>query len=282
MDSGSSPMAAGTAEPMGELVELPANLRQAFRAELARAFHSPYETPIVVLVNGLLTTLAWFLIPNSGLFTLHGALAFPIVLASWMYSDVPATNVYGPDARRVLAALDEPKALFRLLVAKSAVLWLLVVPICSTIALVLGAKEGRPVSTGFTIFWVAIAPLGALGLCSWVGVRFPYHPLPLKVRWAKRGRFRQMIVRWTLLAASPYVVFPWLAALVALPSAWIWGLFSEPGGLQRIPDRDFALGVIVGCVVAGFAWYFGLRYAVRLSLRRRAQLEAFLADPDLG
>jgi hypothetical protein len=182
MDSGSSPMAAGTAEPMGELVELPANLRQAFRAELARAFHSPYETPIVVLVNGLLTTLAWFLIPNSGLFTLHGALAFPIVLASWMYSDVPATNVYGPDARRVLAALDEPKALFRLLVAKSAVLWLLVVPICSTIALVLGAKEGRPVSTGFTIFWVAIAPLGALGLCSWVGVRFPYHPLPLKVR----------------------------------------------------------------------------------------------------
>ena len=47
----------------------------------------------MVAVNGLLMAGAWFLLPRGWLFTLQSALAFPVVLSSWMYADVPATNV---------------------------------------------------------------------------------------------------------------------------------------------------------------------------------------------
>ena len=271
---------------MGETMPLeavlPLNLRQAFRAELHRAFHSPYEAPLAVLANALLTTSAWFLLPNSGLFTLHGALAFPVVLASWMYSDVPATNVLGGDASRVIAALDDPMALWRMLVAKSAVLWILVVPTCSLIAIVLGAKEGRPVSTVFTVFWIAIAPLGALGLSAFVGIWFPYHPIALRERWDNRKPFFGKIVRWVTLTVTPYIVVPYLAVVVALPSIAVWGLTSQRHGLARIPDRDFALGTVLGCLVSAIVWLYGLRLAVKLAIRRQAKLKHYLANPDLG
>ncbi len=56
-------------------------------------------------------SLAWFFLPRAlkdDVFTLHGSLAFALVLAAWMYSDVPATNVLAPDRQRVMAAIDEP------------------------------------------------------------------------------------------------------------------------------------------------------------------------------
>jgi hypothetical protein len=45
---------------------------------------------------------------KADVFTLHGSLAFALVLAAWMYSDVPATNVLAPDRQRMMAALDDP------------------------------------------------------------------------------------------------------------------------------------------------------------------------------
>ena len=53
------------------------------------------------------------------MFTLHGSLAFALVLAAWMYADVPATNVLAPDRQRVMAAIDDPVLLRRLLYAKN-------------------------------------------------------------------------------------------------------------------------------------------------------------------
>ena len=50
--------------------------------------------------------------------------AFALVLAAWMYSDVPATNVLAPDRQRVMAAIDDPVMLQRLLYAKNIVLWM--------------------------------------------------------------------------------------------------------------------------------------------------------------
>jgi hypothetical protein len=271
------PMAAPTHQQ-----SLPRNLHQAVRAEFNRAFHTPYETLIAVFANGLLVTLAWFLIPNGGLFTLHGALAFPIVLSSWMYSDVPATNLLGADAERILLALDDPKALWRMLVAKSAVLWSLVVPVCTLVAIAVGSKEDRPLGTLFTILWIAVFPLGALGLSAYVGVWFPYHPLSLRYRWTNRKPFRRKIVRWTLITVAPYLVVPYLTVIVAIPSILIWVLTSQQHGLTRIPDGDFAWGVVVGCIVASISWLVGLRFAVRLARRRRSKLATFLSHPDLG
>src|SRR5271165_2659660 len=79
--------------------------------EFGRAFHPPYEVPIVIAVNGVLMAGLWFLAPkawDNALFSLHGTLAFPLLLAGWMIRDVPATNVLGPDHRRTRVALDDP------------------------------------------------------------------------------------------------------------------------------------------------------------------------------
>lgn len=97
---------------------LPSSSREAVRQQVALALHSPYETPITVAVNGALMSSAWFFLPaalRDKLFTLHGTLAFALILAAWMYSDVPSTNVLGPDARRFVAAIDDPVMFRRLL-----------------------------------------------------------------------------------------------------------------------------------------------------------------------
>jgi hypothetical protein len=121
----------------------PAGLGDALRQELGRAFHPPYEAP--------------FLFPlgtQDMLFTLHGELAFPMVLASWMFSDVPATN--------------DPVLSGQMLGAKNLALWLLVAPACAAaVAVVLAASASRgrttrcPCATGRTI-------AGRSGSCSCV------------------------------------------------------------------------------------------------------------------
>ena len=110
---------------------MPGTFRAAVAAEMGQAFSPPYQVPIVVAVNGLLMAGAWFLLPRGWLFTLQSALAFPVVLSSWMYADVPATNVLAPDRIRVLAALGDGTMISRLLLAKTAVLWVFVAPLCA-------------------------------------------------------------------------------------------------------------------------------------------------------
>jgi hypothetical protein len=263
-------------------VALPTSVEAAVRDEFRRVFKKPYDVPIAVLFNGLLLTGVWFLLPTSSLITLHGALAFPIILASWMYSDVPATNVLGADAERTYAALDNPEALWRMLVAKTLVLWSLVFPICLLVVLGIGSYEDKPVATLTTIGWIAIVPLGALGISAWVGIRFPYHPIALRLRWKDRRPYRHKIVRWTLLTIMPYIIIPYIAILVAIPSVIFWGLTSQEHGVHPIPDGNFAIGAILTCLTAIAAWLLGLRLAVRLALRRRAQLTEYLANPDMG
>jgi hypothetical protein len=62
------------------------------------------------------------------MFTLHGSPAFALVLAACMYSDVPATNVLAPGSQRVMAAIDDPAMLRRLLHAKNIVPWAFITP----------------------------------------------------------------------------------------------------------------------------------------------------------
>ena len=111
---------------------LPSSSREAVRQQVALALQPPYETPITVAVNGALMSSAWFFLPaalRDKLFTLHGTLAFALILAAWMYSDVPSTNVLGPDATRFVAAIDDPVMFRRLLYAKNVVLWLIITPL---------------------------------------------------------------------------------------------------------------------------------------------------------
>jgi hypothetical protein len=66
---------------------LPATSRQAVHDQFAQTFKPPYESPITIAVNGALMSSAWFFLPaglRDKVFTLHGRLAFALVLAAWM------------------------------------------------------------------------------------------------------------------------------------------------------------------------------------------------------
>jgi hypothetical protein len=56
---------AATAQIPEPNSETPASLSAAVRIEAKRAFHPPYETPIVVAVNGALMSSCWVFLPGS-------------------------------------------------------------------------------------------------------------------------------------------------------------------------------------------------------------------------
>lgn len=266
-------------------VVLPTTWHDAVRAELGRVFRPPFEVPIVVVVNGLLMTGSWFLLPphwKNALFSLHGTLAFAMVLAAWMMSDVPATNLLGPDARRVVAALDDPVMFRRLLYAKNFVLWLFVAPLCTAIAIGVGVHAHDLVAMAFSILAIVVMPFGALGLTAWVGIRFPYHPIALNERWAHRRRWRHMIVRWLTLAVTPYGLVPVVASALLVPSLVLWASFAKHGLGARLSDGEYAWGILVACALAVIGSIGGHRAGWRTARRRRAKLSAYLADPSLG
>ena len=265
--------------------DLPSSLSAAVRIEARRAFHSPYETPVVVAVNGALMSSCWVFLPGTlkdKVFTVHGTLAFALVLAAWMFSDVPATNVVGPDRERMLLALGDRVMFRRLLLAKQVLLWLLIVPLCSAVALVNGLLHHNLSSTVLTIVWIGVVPFGALALSNLVGIRFPYHPMPLAFRWLHRTPFWRMIGRWLTLALTPYVLVPVLCVLLMVPTLALWGLLTPHGLNTQLQVDDFGWGVAVVCVIAATCWWLGQRLAFRLSCRRRVALETFLSDPASG
>jgi hypothetical protein len=274
-----------TRTPAGRsTVALPSTFPDAFRAELRRAFRPPYEDPAVVVLNGALVTAAWLWLPltlQDLLFTLHGALAFPVVLATWMLADVPATNVLGTDAERTLAAIDDPAALRRLILAKNAVLWLLVAPVSSLVAIGIGIDRDRWSTTAITVVGILVVPIGSLGIAAWLGIYFPYHPLALADRWAHRRPFGRMVIRWVTLLLLPYAIVPAITTLVALPAFAVWyhsGIHFQ----DRIPDDQLAGGVGLTVVFSTVAFVLGHRHGLRLIHRRRDRLIEYLSHPELG
>jgi hypothetical protein len=265
---------------------LPADLREAVRQEFARVRRPPFETFITVGVNGAIMSSAWFFLPTGlkdAVFTLHGSLAFALVLAAWMYSDVPATNVLGPDRVRALAALDDPVVFRRLLFAKDLVLWTLVTPVCLVVAFVNGIFFAHDLlSALYAAIWIGIVPFGVLGLSSLVGIRFPYHPIPIRYRWEHRRPWRRMLVRWLALVVTPYGLVPALGVVIMLPSLLLWGLTSNHGLSQKLPDRDLGWGVALACAVALLCTVGGHRLGSWWATRRRQALVTYLSDPTLG
>jgi hypothetical protein len=170
--------------PGSAAVPLPGTFPAAVRAEFGRAFRPPYATLLTIAANGAFMNLAWFFLPRGlkdDVFTLHGSLAFALVLAAWMYSDVPATNVLAPDRQRVMAALDDPVLLRRLLYAKNVVLWTLITPVCVLIAVFSGILGHHLLTILYTVVWIGVVPFGA-GHVPPQSVRLPRDPAVLKAR----------------------------------------------------------------------------------------------------
>ena len=264
---------------------LPTTFRQAVKVELGVALHSPYEIPIAVAFNGALMTVLWFFLPDhwkNALFALHGTLAFAMVLAGWMISDVPATNVLALDADRMMLALDDPVMFRRLLYAKNIALWVLVAPVCALVALGIGVNNHDLTATVISIVAIVILPFGALGFSAWVGIRFPYHPIPLSQRWAHRRPWRHMIVRWFALAATPYILVPTIIVILLLPSLAFWAAFAEDGLNSRLSGGVYALGMLIACFLALAGSLGGHRVGERIARRRKPELSAYLSDRSRG
>jgi hypothetical protein len=259
-------------------------LRDVVRREFRRAFRPPFFEPSVVLANGLLMAGAWFLLPTrwqDALFSLHGSFAFALILSSWMYSDVPATNVLGADAPHAEEALGDPVALDRLLSARTIVLWALVTPICVAIAVGLGIHESEYTRMALTIVAIVIPPFGALGIAAWLGILFPYHPIALSERWRHRRPFSHMWVRWSALVLLPYVIVPALAVVTLAPAYILWAVVGK--GLEEpITDAHLLAGGAITLVVSLTLWFYGRRVSRRLAHRHLEALEEYLADPARG
>lgn len=263
----------------------PSTLRQAWRAEWSRVSHPPFETLVTVAVNGALMSSLWFFLPlnlRNEFFTIHNSLAFALVLSSWMYADVPATNVLGSDAKRVVAAIDDPWALGRILIAHNGVLWTLVAPICLVIAIIDATTASDPLVGLYSAVGIAVVPVGVLAISAWVGILFPYHPIPIRSRLQRRHQWRQLMLRWGALILTPYLVVPGLTFAVMAPSLLIWGFASKRGLHATLPDRDLGFGIAVACAISITAAVLGHRQSLRLIKRRRADLVVYLSDPLLG
>jgi len=277
-------------EPMGADAPtfdttLPGGFVEAFRAEWSRVLRPPFETPLTVAINAGLMSSAWFLLPpnlKDAVFTLHGSVAFAFVLSSWMYSDVPATNVLAPDGLRVLAAIDQPTMLRRLLLAKSAVLWCFVAPICFVVSVIMGAGQSDKITAVYSAIAIGVVPFGVLAVSAWLGIRYPYHPVPIRYRWSHRKEWRPMLLRWGTLVLLPYAVVPGLTVLFLGPSLMIWGVVSTSGLTQKLPDNDFGLGIALACAIALAAVLIGHHVSLRMIARRRDALVAYLSDPLRG
>ena len=264
---------------------LPGTLRDALRDEWRRVFRPPFDTLLTVAVNAALMSSAWFFLPTSisdQLFELHGSLAFAFVLSSWMYSDVPATNVLAPDAVRVLAAIDRPDVLRRMLLAKSTILWCIVAPVCLLIALISGFSSSDPIVCVYSAVAIGIIPFGVLAVSALLGIVLPYHPMPIQYRWRERRHWWPMLGRWGALVLAPYGVVPGLTFLFLAPSLLIWGLTSKTGLTHKLPDNDLGLGIALACVIALVAVVVGHRASLRVIARRRDKLVAYLSDPRRG
>ena len=197
--------------PDTDVVSLPRTFRDAVRAEFGRALRPPYATLSTVAANAAFMSSAWFFLPRAlkdDVFTLHGSLAFALVLAAWMYADVPATNVLAPDRQRAMAAIDDPVLLRRLLYAKNIVLWTFITPVCAVVALVTGISGHNLLSTLYTVIWIGVVPFGRARDIGVGGHPLPYHPMPLRFRWEHRRPRGRMLWRWMTLAVTPYVLVP--------------------------------------------------------------------------
>jgi len=264
---------------------LPPTFLIAFVDELRRSIRPPYEVMVVVACNAGLACVLWFFSPTwlyDAMFNVHSLLLFPMVLAMWMFSDVPATNELGPDRLRMSAALDDRVMIERLLRAKHLVLWCLVSPVALIAALLVGLSSHDPVATLLTMGWILIVPFSMLGLSCFIGVRWPYHPIHVRIRWEHRSEWRTMWLRWGILILVPYLIVPMMGLISLAPAMGLRWLIQSGHPSGNVDHVAMALGIAASMIIGVTVWSLGTREAASLAVHRREELRAYLAEPMLG
>lgn len=254
------------------------------RAEYRRTFSFPFETLSTFAFNAAIVTIGWYFMPAwvaDLLFSFHRPMAFAAVLAIWMYSDVPSTNVLGSESELALKVLDDPYAISRVFFARSFVLWSIAMPVSVAASLILGIHDHNMTAALFGVGWLITAPFAILTIAPWFGILFPYHPISLRERWDRRRDWRQTF-RWVFVLVAPYAIVPAIGAVTIVPSLLIWGFSPSAGFAYRTTLSDFSQGLVVGLVIFAVAVFIGQRVSLRLIEARREKLVAYLSDPSLG
>ena len=175
------------------LMEAVPGLRRTVVNEYRRVVRPPWEIPTVLVTNGALMVAAWFLLPpraHEFMFSLNGPLAFPVILASWMLADTPATNVMGSNPALALSVLEDQAAYWRWLAARCIVIGSLIGVACAAGVMYVGVGHYPWSEIVWACALVALLPVGVLPVAAWLGIVFPYHPRSLRWRWQHRRAWR--------------------------------------------------------------------------------------------
>jgi hypothetical protein len=257
-------------------------LRRAVVSEYRRVVRPPWEIPTALVTNGALMAAAWFLLPpraHAFMFSLNGPLAFPVILASWMLADTPATNVMGSSPALALSVLEDQAAYWRWLAARCIVIGSLIGVACAAGVMYVGVGHYPWSEILWACALVAFLPIGVLPVAAWLGIVFPYHPRSLRWRWQHRRAWRSHL-RWVGLAFAPFFYVPLIGLAILSPGVQLARSIKLPG--QRLTPAQFGISAAVVCATAVVAAAIGLWVARRLLAWRTTHLAAYLANTDKG
>lgn len=252
-------------DPHGSLVS-------QVRAELRFMFTPPFEVVSSVLVNVAIVLGVWFLI-NPDLVLRHTALIFlPVAIASWSFSDVPATNLIGGKADHARDRLHDADLIRRVMTVQNLALWVLIAPACMLLALALTPSGDDATISIAVAIAVLFLPFPYLGLAAIVAPLLPFHPMPMRERLRRRDTW----LRYGIAVALAYLLLTTPAAIISLGPAMLVLTFV---GQDSIHYLLAAILMTPWCIFLGQC---GLRIAARIAIRRQTWLAEFLADPTRG
>ena len=257
-------------------------LRQAVANEYRRVLRPPWEIPTVLVTNGALMIAAWFLLPprlHDLMFSLNGPLAFPVILASWMLADTPATNAMGSNPTLALSVLQEQTAYWRWLAARCIVIGSIIGLACAIGVMYVGIGNYPWSEIVWACALVALLPIGVLPVAAWLGIVFPYHPRTLRWRWQHRRAWRTHL-RWALLVFAPFLYVPLIGVAILSPGVQLARSMKLPG--QRLTAAQFGVSAALVCVTAIVAAAVGIWVARRLLAWRTNKLAIYLSSTERG
>ncbi|HAM22714.1 MAG TPA: hypothetical protein DCQ04_10650 [Actinobacteria bacterium] len=235
-------------------------------------FTPPFEVVSSVLVNVAIVLGVWFLI-NPDLVLRHTALIFlPVAIASWSFSDVPATNLIGGKADHARDRLHDADLIRRVMTVQNLALWVLIAPACMLLALALTPSGDDATISIAVAIAVLFLPFPYLGLAAIVAPLLPFHPMPMRERLRRRDTW----LRYGIAVALAYLLLTTPAAIISLGPAMLVLTFV---GQDSIHYLLAAILMTPWCI---FLWQCGLRIAARIAIRRQTWLAEFLADPTRG
>ena len=241
--------------------------------ELRLTFRPPFEIIQVVCFNVALVLAGWFLLgPDTITSERFASLVFlPAVLASWAFSDVPATNLYGSQPERAMGAFGHPQRLRNLIMSRDLTLWILIAPAAAILSGILALDDNDIPKTIIVAAIVLILPFGFLGITSIVAPLLPYHPMSIRERRAKRDTW----LRWGVAVIIPFILTAPSALILLLPAI---GLAEVMGNSKSTMLLALVVTVVWTYVVRRLA----VGTTLRLTARRESQLREFLSDPGRG